>query len=54
MDMEIGDRLALLSILPQKSSALKLKMARDVADKISPTDEEKEKYNVVEERGSIR
>jgi hypothetical protein len=56
MKLVMGERLALLSILPERGSLLSLKAARILREALVPTEKERAKLKIVEdiENGQIR
>ena len=53
MQLDIRERLVLLSVLPREGNFVTLKIARDLQDKLSFTEEEHKLYKFVQSEGRV-
>ncbi len=54
MQLNVGERLVLLSILPEESNFVTLKIVRELKEKLSFSEEELKAYNFKQEGNSVK
>jgi len=53
MELSVGERLVVLSILPKEGDFLSLKLVRELQSNLSFSEEEHKKYQFVQEENSV-
>lgn len=54
LELSVADRLSILNLLPEKSDYVTLKIARDLENELSFSDEEIEEWGIVQESTFVR